>query len=237
MVANVFSYIHKESAFTFGRMPLSRLYSQQHSEMLWHCCDIPVKTVDGRTYPVRWRFREYAWWRWTAKFGSCVRNYRRVSSVLASSSTWNVDRSRKSRIQSNRSRLLNRFSFGTVISESWTLFWLIFVMNTVLIRQNSMALCHWCSERHDSSRFGSEAIADKWSVFLSSSDYLSSSSLIFTLFLPNSSLSRSKQRQGRIKPFLFFKTSSSSKAKPTQLKWWIRKFCFSYYVCFRNQSA
>ena len=87
-------------------------------------------------------------------------------------------------------------------------------MNTVLIRQNSMALCHWCSERHYSSRFGSEAIVDEWSVFLSSSDSLSSSSLIFTLFLTNSSLSRSKQRQGRIKLFLFLR-SSFSVAKPT----------------------
>ena len=181
--------------------------------MLWHCCDIPVETVDGTTYPVWWRFREYAWWRWTTKFRSCVRNYRRVSSVLASSSTWNVDRSRKSRIQSNRSRLLNRFSFNrTVISESWTLLWLIFVMNTVLIRQNSMALCHWCSERHYSSRFGSEAIADGFSL---PSDSLSVSCLIFTLLLTNSSLSRSKQRKRRIKLFpcpqnLFF---ISGKAK------------------------
>lgn len=142
--------------------------------MLWHCCDIPLETVDGRTYPMWWRFREYAWWWWTAKFWSCVRNYRRVSSVLASSSTWNVDRSRKSRIESTWSRLLNRFNFNrTVISESWTLLWLIFVMNTVLVRQNSMALCHWCSERHYSSRFGSEAIAAEWQVFLSKSDSLS----------------------------------------------------------------
>lgn len=156
----------KALSLSVCRMAVLRLYSQQHSQMLWHCCDIPVETVDGRTYPVWWRFREYAWWWWTAKFRSCVRNYRRVSSVLASSSTWNVDRSRKSRIESNRSRLLNRFNFNrTVISESWTLLWLIFVMNTVFIRQNSMALCHWCSERHYSSLFGSEAIAAEWVSF------------------------------------------------------------------------
>lgn len=28
-----------------------------------------------------------------------------------------------------------------------------------------MALCHWCSERHYSSLFGSEAIAAEWVSF------------------------------------------------------------------------
>lgn len=221
-------------------MALLRLYSQQHSKMLWHRCDILVETVHGRTHPVWWRFREYAWWRWTAKFRSCVRNYRRVSSVLASSSTWNVDRSRKSRIQSNRSRFLNRFNFNrTVISESWTLLWLIFVINTVLIRQNSMALCHWCSERHYSSRFGSEAIAAERSVFLSLSDSLSLSSLIFTLLSTNSSLSRSKQRKGRIKLFLFLNMSLSAMAKPNyQLKWWLLCFASSIMIAsWTNQLS
>ena len=125
-----------------------RLYSEQHSEMLRHCCDVSVETVHRRTYPVWRRFRKYAWWRWTAKLWSCVRN-RLVSSVLASSSTWNVDRSRQSWTESNRRRLLNWFYFNrTIVPKSWTLLWLIFVMNAVLIRQNSMALCHWCSERH-----------------------------------------------------------------------------------------
>lgn len=199
-----------------------RLNSEQHSKMLRHCCDIPVETVHRRTYPVWWRFRKYAWWRWTAKFWSCVRN-RRVSSVLASSSTWNVDRSGKSWIESNRSRLLNRFYFNrTVIPESWTLLGLIFVMNTVLIRQNSMALCHWCSERHRHG-FGSSPIVAKWSIFLSSSDFPFISSPPSNLRSPNSSFSRSKQQKARIKTLVLLKLSSPLwQSQITQLKWcWI----------------
>lgn len=149
--------------------------------MLRHCCDVPVETVHRRTYPVWWRFRKYAWRWWTAKFWSCVGNHR-VSSVLASSSTWNVDRSRKSWIESNRSSLLNCFYLRTVVSESWTFLCLIFVMNAVLIRQKSMALCHWCSERHLHG-FGSSAIATKWLIFLSPSDVLFISSPISNLRL------------------------------------------------------
>lgn len=231
-------YTRKRFRFRSSRMASIRLDSKQHSEMLWHCCDIPVETVDGRTYPVWWRFREYAWWRWTAKFWSCVRNYRRVSSVLASSSTWNVDRSRKSGIQSNRRRLLNWFNFDrTVISESWTLPWLIFVMNTVLIRQNSMALCHWCSERHYSSRFWSDRC---WMFSFSLLVWfsLSVSSLISTLLLTNSSLSRSKQRKGRIKPFLFLIKPLFSVAKPNYPTQMMSHKCrLACYGCLTNQSA
>ena len=69
------------------------------------------------------------------------------------------------------------------------------MMNAVLVRRNSMALCHWCSERHRHG-FGSSAIAAiKWSLFLSSSDFLSN----LSLRLPDSSFSRSKQQKGRIK--------------------------------------
>lgn len=66
--------IYTSIAFTFvSRLCLWEsslwLYSKQHSKMLRHRRKISVEIVDGRRYPVWWRFGKNTWMRWTAKFG------------------------------------------------------------------------------------------------------------------------------------------------------------------------
>lgn len=127
-----------------------RLDSKQHTKVLGHRNNVHVEFMDRRTYPVQWRFRKNARRRWTTEFCSRIRNInRRVTSVFASPSTWNVNRRRKPRVEGSRCCLLMDCSCfqRAVIPKSWSLLALIFVVKAVFIR-NSMALCHLWSKRH-----------------------------------------------------------------------------------------
>lgn len=118
--------------------------------MLWHRHYVHVEFVDRRTYPVRWWSRQIAGRWWAAKFCSRIRNiYRRVSSVFASASTWNVNRGGKFLIEGSRCRILMDLfcSHRAIVPKSWSLFGFIFAMKAVFIR-NSMAWWHLSSERH-----------------------------------------------------------------------------------------